>query len=146
LAQARNLPPTRRQLLLLKTKRMDSNLRPMALILSAKSHMFSQLAKRLGPKEASAAVTREIDRLLPRYQSTWEKNLAEVYAQHFSAEELVSLTTDGKASKYMPKFNKKSNDVRKDMKESSEQGVFALSTLAMTKVWSRSGNATLVVE
>lgn len=83
---------------------------------------------------------REIDALLPRYQPAWNKNLAAVYARHFSVEELQSLATDGRRSKFAGKVAERQSAIGNDLRETSEPVLTALVKEALVSAVAKSRN------
>jgi len=76
------------------------NLPGIALSVAKRTVTFTILAGRLGHANAASAVSKEIDALLPKYQSRWDENIAQAYEKSFSDEELSSLASEGRSSKY----------------------------------------------
>ncbi|WP_439879553.1 hypothetical protein [Pseudomonas prosekii] len=55
------------------------NLRGIALTVATQTVSFTTLAAVLGRADASSAVSKEIDALLPKYQPKWDENIAQAF-------------------------------------------------------------------
>ncbi len=99
--------------------RIGSNLSTVALATATRTQTYSMVSSKLGASEARALVQREIEALLPSYQEKWNQNLAASYAEHFSAEELLSLASEGRNSKYASKLGERQGAVGVDMRSKS---------------------------
>ncbi|MNH36255.1 hypothetical protein D3C79_970270 [compost metagenome] len=89
------------------------------------------IVTKLGSADASSAVSDEINALLPQYQPKWDENLAAAYEKSFSQEELSSLVSEGRASKYAGKVKEQQSEIGRDMQSSSEPILIALVTEAL---------------
>ena len=58
--------------------------------------------------------------MLPKYQDQWNKNLASAYAEHFTPEEMESLTRGKQKSPYLSKFKEKETQVDTAMQTKCE--------------------------
>lgn len=96
------------------------NLRGIALSVAKQTVSFTTLAGRLGRADASVAVSKEIDALLPRYQSRWDENIAQAFEKTFTAEELSSLASEGRSSKYAEKVREQQDKIGMAMESSSK--------------------------
>lgn len=77
---------------------------------------YGLLVQKHGARQADALIAREVTALLPGYQPRWDRNLATIYARHFSSEELQSLRNLGPASPHAAKVNAVEADVAQEMK------------------------------
>lgn len=96
------------------------NLRGIALSVAKQTISFTTLAGKLGRADASVAVSKEIDALLPRYQSRWDENIAQAFEKTFTAEELSSLASEGRSSKYAEKVREQQDKIGMAMESSSK--------------------------
>jgi hypothetical protein len=119
-------------------QRLGTNLSTIALATASRTQTYSMLTSKLGVEQARAVVQREVDALLPRYQPTWNQNLATAYAKHFSTEELQSLAEDGRSSKFAGKVKERQSAVGNDVRAASEPVLKALVTEAMKNAFEKS--------
>ncbi|MFM9384493.1 hypothetical protein [Pseudomonas sp. UV AK001] len=96
------------------------NLRGIALSVAKQTVSFTTLAGKLGRADASVAVSKEIDALLPRYQSRWDENIAQALEKTFTAEELSSLASEGRSSQYAEKVREQQDKIGMAMESSSK--------------------------
>lgn len=120
-------------------RHLGSNLKTLALAVAQRTQTFAMLASELGTEEAKSLVSDELDAQAHQYAPQWNANLAQVYAHHFSAEELRSLTVDGRNSRYAAKLEEKQNAIGADMQRLSTPILTAYVSAAMHTVFSRSG-------
>ena len=110
----------------------------MAMAVATRTQTYLMLVSKMGPGEARNVVQREVNALVPRFQDTWNHNLATAYAKQFSSEELQSLAADGRNSKYAPKLAERQSLVGTDMRAASESVLTELVTEAMKNAFTRS--------
>ena len=103
--------------------RLGSNLERMAITTAQMTHTYGMVR--------SAKVADEIHRLVPKYQSQWDANLAKAYAAHLVPGELRSLAQQGSASPYFAKLQQQQSAVGADMRTSSSSVLQALVTEAL---------------
>lgn len=96
------------------------NLRGIALTVATQTVSFSTLAAKLGRADASSAVSKEIDALLPKYQPKWDENIAQAFEKSFSEEELSSLAREGQSSRYAAKVREQQGKIGMAMESSSK--------------------------
>jgi hypothetical protein len=99
---------------------LGDNLSRMASGMAIRTNTFATLVEKLGADGAKASVSRELQMSLPKYQSRWNRNLANAYAKNFSAEELTSLAKEGRGSKHFAKVMERQNTVGTEMRATSE--------------------------
>jgi len=80
---------------------------------------YATIAKEVGEIKARELIRKELERLSPAYQKSWNRNLALSYAEFLTVDELVSIANEGKSSKYFSKFQSKQADVGKSMQAKS---------------------------
>ncbi|MGA8135525.1 MULTISPECIES: hypothetical protein [Pseudomonas] len=112
-----------------------------AIALSAAKHTqtYGTLVAKLGAVGADTAVSSEITALLPQYQPKWDQNLAAAYEKSFSSEELSSLASKGRDSKYAGKVIERQSAIGKDMQSSSGPILISLITEALEACLSKNG-------
>ena len=116
---------------------MGSNLSTLALLTAKRTNTYTMIATKLGSADASSAVSSEINALLPQYQPKWDENLAAAYEKSFSQEELSSLVSEGRASKYAGKVKERQSEIGRDMQSSSQPILIALVTEALKSTLSK---------
>lgn len=116
---------------------VGSNLPQMAMAAASRTETFRILGSRLGLPEARKQVVSEIASVAPTYQTRWDKNLAEAYAKHFSAQELTSLTTERAQSQYVSKFASLQRAVGEDMRARSEPMLTEMVSEVLMTVFAR---------
>ncbi len=118
---------------LVKRFNMGAGLESLAYDAGRGTTTFGALASQHGAAQADQRLRAEIARALPAYQQRWEHTLASLYARHFSAAELSSLTTQGTASPYAARFRTVQPTVAAEMQAVSKPLLEALVTEALTK-------------
>jgi len=113
------------------------NLSILALSAAKRTNTYVMIATKLGSADANRAVSSEIKALLPQYQPEWDENLAAAYEKSFSQEELSSLVSEGRASKYAVKVIEQQSEIGRDMQSSSEPILIALVTEALKATLSK---------
>ncbi|MFJ2364664.1 hypothetical protein ACIPIN_13380 [Pseudomonas sp. NPDC087697] len=108
-------------------------LRSMAVQVIQMTQSYITMTVRIGPIDAYSAVDRELDQLLPAYQPQWDENLANAYEKFYTAEELSSLATEGKASKYFAQMAIRQNAVAEEMRSHSDKILSGLAGAALGK-------------
>ncbi|MBD9607120.1 MULTISPECIES: hypothetical protein [Pseudomonas] len=116
---------------------VGDSLPTLALLAAKKTQTFAMLIEKLGSEKAHSAVSSEIDALLPQYQPKWNQNLAAAYEKSFTEEELLSLTSEGQASKYAGKVLERRTDIGRDMQSSSTPILIALVSEALKAAYSK---------
>ena len=116
---------------------IGNNLRLMSLELAATTQTYLMIVAKIGPVAARSSVAREIDALIPNYQARWNHELAVVYARHLPLEALISLTAEGRESKYASKLADKLNDIGEDMRVRSTPILIELLSAAMLSAFSK---------
>lgn len=111
------------------------NLPGIALSVARQTVTFTTIAAKLGRADASTAVSNEIKALLPKYQPKWNENIAQAFEKLFSQEELSSLASEGRASKYAAKVREQQDKIGMEMESSSKP--------ILTDLVSEALNATL---
>ncbi|WP_156170577.1 hypothetical protein [Luteimonas sp. FCS-9] len=99
--------------------KMGAGLESLANQAAGATTTFAMLAQQHGAAEAKRLVGSEISKLLPAYQVRWDRNLATIYAKHFTADELRSLATQGTRSPHNGKFRSTQATVAAEMREVS---------------------------
>ncbi|MHC8382010.1 hypothetical protein [Pseudomonas sp. LB3P14] len=113
------------------------NLPGIALFVAKQTVTFATIAAKLGRADASTAVSNEIKALLPKYQPKWDENIAQAFEKLFSQEELSSLASEGRASKYAPKVREQQDKIGMEMESSSKPILTDLVSEALNATWSK---------
>lgn len=113
-------PSHRNAKIFVNQAQIGRNLPDIALWVAKRTVTFAILADRLGHAGAASAVSKEIDVLLPKYQSRWDENIAQAYEKSFSDEELASLASEGRSSKYAAKVREQQDKIGIAMESSSK--------------------------
>lgn len=108
-----------------------ASLGPIALSAAKRTNTYGQLIAQIGSQEAEKSVTAAIKGLLPKYQPQWEQHLVEAYEQSFSAQELASLASEGRGSKYADKVMSKQPEIGKAMQASARPVLIELVSEAL---------------
>ena len=90
---------------LVSKQNLGANILVIAMTTVSRTQTFKIITYTVGESAGHALVKSEIERLAPKYQKAWDKNLTTAYADVFSAEELTSVARDGRSSKYFEKFS-----------------------------------------
>jgi hypothetical protein len=106
-------------LTLITQRNIGSNMTTLAEAVSRKTVTYSAVEKPLGADRAKSVVSAELKRLQPKYQPQWDQNLAQIYAERFTADELHSLTTLGKESPSISKLASLQNEIGRAMRAQS---------------------------
>ncbi|RMQ98274.1 hypothetical protein ALP94_00260 [Pseudomonas savastanoi pv. glycinea] len=86
---------------------------------ASRTATFGSIVESVGKTQAQELVKDELQRLQPKFQSQWDRNMAAAYAQSFSADELRALNRGDKEPQLANKLRAKQNDVGTDMKARS---------------------------
>ena len=113
------------------------NLPGIALSVAKQTVTFTMIAAKLGRADASTAVSNEIKALLPKYQPKWDENIAQAFEKLFSQEELSSLASEGRASKYTAKVREQQDKIGMEMESSSKPILNDLVSEALNAVLSK---------
>lgn len=73
----------------------------------------------------------------PQFQRQWNDNLAKAYAQNFTSEELKSLASEGRNSRYFGKLSEKQAVVGDSMQRMSSPVLTAYVSAALNSALSR---------
>lgn len=106
-------------LLLVAKQGLGNNLLSIATAAAFRTVTYATIAKELGEIKARELIRSQLERLLPAYQKSWNRNLALSYAAFLTPDELVSVANEGKSSKYFNKFQSKQADVGQSMQAKS---------------------------
>lgn len=115
------------------------DLAAIALSAAKRTQTYGTLVAKLGDAEANTTLSHEINALLPQYQPKWDQNLAIAYEKSFSPEELSSLASKGRDSKYAGKVIERQSEIGKAMQSSSGPILISLVTEALEACLSKNG-------
>lgn len=116
---------------------LGSNLKTLALATAQKTQTFAILVGDMGMSGAQELVSKELDYHAPQFQGQWNDNLARAYAQNFTSEELKSLASEGKNSRYFRKLSEKQAVVGESMQRMSTPVLAAYVSAALNSAFSR---------
>lgn len=116
---------------------IGNNLKPMAMAVAQNTQTFAMIVSKSGASQAQAMVSSELDRCAAKYQSQWNANLAQVYAQHFTDEELASLTAEGRNSRFSSKLAANMNTIGAEVQRLSQPVLTAYVTEALGTAFER---------
>jgi hypothetical protein len=120
-----------------RRQHLGSNLKPLAFAAAQKTQTFAILVSKIGASEARVLVSDELNSHAHQFQGQWDENLAKAYAQHFTPEELESLASGGRNSRYVRKLREKQDAVGESMQRVSTPILTAYVTAAMTSAYSK---------
>lgn len=115
-----------------RRQHLGSNLKTLALATAQGTQTFAMLASKIGMVEARRLVSDELDNHAHRFAGQWNENLAKAYAQNFTSEELMSLASEGRGSRYIRKLSEKQDAVGESMQRMSKSILTDYVTAAMT--------------
>ncbi|WP_248800397.1 hypothetical protein [Pseudomonas sp. MWU13-2105] len=115
------------------------DLAAIALSAAKRTQTYGMLVAKLGDAGANTALSSEINTLLPQYQTKWDQNLAAAYEKSFSSEELSSLASKGRDSKYAGKVIQRQSEIGKEMQSSSGPILISLVTEALEACLAKNG-------
>lgn len=75
----------------------------MAKKVSRATETYRIIESKLGTSKANRIVDSDLDKTIGKYQSEWNRNLAQSYSEVLSLEEINSLYYNGKNSPYFTK-------------------------------------------
>ena len=116
---------------------MGRNLLPMAFSIASRTQTFVMISGKVGGPAATAALRAQLEKLQPKYEPTWNANLAAAYAENFAPEELESLAKEGRASKYFRKVTEKQGAVGVSMQAKSSKLLNDFTTEALTNTFNQ---------
>ncbi|QEI07699.1 hypothetical protein FXN63_19045 [Pigmentiphaga aceris] len=96
-------------------QRLGHNFETTARGLIEESAPYMGLVQQLGAVKAKRLVSDEFNARIDVYLTRWERSLANVFAKHFTAQELSSLTAEGGASAHRAKFVQKQTVIEQDI-------------------------------
>ena len=104
---------------LIKKTGMGRNLTSLSYQYAQGTVTYQMIVVNIGHVSARSLLLKEINAALPKYQDQWDKNLAEAYAETFSAAELESLAENPKDSPYVAKVIANREQIGRLMHEKS---------------------------
>lgn len=117
--------------------KIGQNLPVIALSIAKQTASFTTIASKLGNAGAVKAVSDEINTLLPLYQPKWNENIAQAYEKSLTEDELSSLASEGRSSKYVSKVLAQQSMIGKQMESTSKPILTDLVTHALRTVMSK---------
>jgi len=116
---------------LVQRQHLGSNLKTIALATAQKTETYAVLASGVGAAKAKTLVSKELNSHAREFEGQWNKNLAGIYAHHFTPEELTSLAKEGGKSKYARKMVEKQGEIGGEMRRQSTPILISYVTAAM---------------
>jgi hypothetical protein len=93
----------------------------MVLTAASQTQTFKTFMLEAGPAKARQIFTSHMDAVIPKYQSEWDRNLADAYAEHFTVREMRSIVQEKQASPYVKALQKRQRDVGVSMQRRSTE-------------------------
>lgn len=81
-------------------------------------------------------MSNELDKHAHQFQEQWDDNLAKAYAENLTRDELVSLASEGRHSRYVGKLSEKQRAVGESMQRMSMPILTRYVTKVMTSAFS----------
>jgi hypothetical protein len=101
-------------------RQLGRNLKTLAGAVAANTQTYAMLVSKIGAGGAQALVGQELDAYIGQYQGKWDSNLAQIYARHFTPEELRSLASEGRNSRFLNKLVSKQEAIGAEMESQSK--------------------------
>lgn len=133
-------PAQKEAMTLVQRQHLGSNLKTIALAAAQKTETFAMLASKVGAPEARTLVSKELDSQARKFEGKWNRNLADIYAQHFTPEELASLAAQGPKSKYADKMAGKQPEIGGEMRRRSTPILISYVAAAMERALSKASH------
>jgi len=130
-------PAQKEAMTLVQRQHLGGNLKIIALATAQKTETFAMLASKVGVPQAKTLVSKELDSHARQFEGKWNKNLADIYAQHFTPEELSSLAAQGPKSKFADKMAGKQPEIGGEMRRRSTPILISYVTAAMKSALTR---------
>ncbi len=124
-------------LTLIQKYRFGQNLAPISYQVASQTQTYRMIVNKVGEQKAQSIVKSEIDKLIPKYQNQWNKNLASSYAQVISPEKLQSLVEEGPSSKYSGELKTRQSEIGPLMQSKSTGLLNEMLTKAMASAFSQ---------
>lgn len=122
---------------MVKTLQLGNNLEPMSYRVATTTQTYLMVVQKAGASAAQSLTKDELKRLQPKYQEQWDANLARSYSEFFDSNEMQSITSEKKSSKYVGKFSSKQNDVGRSMQSKSTKLLTDFVSEAMLNVFTK---------
>ncbi|MGV2979859.1 hypothetical protein ACERNI_06585 [Camelimonas sp. ID_303_24] len=100
----------------IEKNRIGENLGDLARQFGASTQTFQMIARSVGPQRARQMFQERLGREIPKFQGQWNRTLATVYGNHFSAAELRSLGKEREKSPYYAKLQSEGPAIATEMK------------------------------
>lgn len=117
--------------------KIGQNLSAIAFSAARKTVTFTALASKVGDAAAVKAVSDEIGARLPLYQPKWDECIAQAYANTFTEEQLSSLASEGRSSKYAPDVVSRQGVIGKQMEMTAKPILVDLVSQALSAAMSK---------
>lgn len=114
------------------------NLKNISYQAASQTQTYKMMVSKIGEQKTQSLVKNEVDKLIPKHQKEWNKNLAASYAQVLNAEKLQSLLDAGPSSKYADDLKAKQGEIGNIMQSKSSGLLNELLTKATDSAFKKS--------
>jgi len=117
---------------------LGSGLVPAGLLIAERTQTFAAIAARRGQATARRLVERELAAAAPSHRAEWERILARCYLEHFTPEELESITREGRRSPFAAKLAAEAKKIQSSVNARGAEFFSAYVTEALTRAFEES--------
>ena len=96
---------------LIQQRQLGGGMMALADSVAKRTITCAGIEKAVGASRAQSLVAAELRKLQPKYQPEWDQNLALVYADVFTADELRSLAAEGNSSRSFAKLTQRQDEI-----------------------------------
>ena len=104
---------------MVQTQGLGSNFAALATNAASASQSYRMMEARVTAPKAKALLAEHIQKVLPKYQPQWDRNLALSYAEVLSDAEMTSISREGRNSPYAGRLTASARDVGSRMQSRS---------------------------
>ncbi|MYM37430.1 hypothetical protein GTP38_24180 [Duganella sp. FT94W] len=101
------------------SRQLGRNMKTLAFVAAMRTHTFAMMLSKLSVTQAQSLLSQELDAYAHQFQGQWNANLAQVYARHFTVEELRSLASEGRNSRFIGKLASQQGSIGAEMQSLS---------------------------
>ncbi len=127
--------PTNEALRFVETMKLGNNVKALSFSAAQRTNTFAIMKSNIGAIKAKEALTKELKKSIAKHQRQWNHNLAQAYFEHFTPEELNSISQEKKNSPYAKKFIANQRKVGASMQKSSKGLLEEIVTEAMKNAY-----------
>lgn len=110
---------------------LGRNLTPISYQYATFSQIYRAIINKVGEENTKRIVNNEIDKIIPDYQSQWDKNLASSFMEMMGTEKLQSLIAEEAASQYSRELKEKQQAIGELMMSKSTDLLNEIMTKAL---------------